>query len=272
MIALEIGDGEVESQRKIKGNKNVDSQVESQRIVEDNNNVDSQEESQQIAEDNNLDNTQEDSHHIAEGKNFPPLPSFCCIGPCYYHNIEAEIPTEYQRTCRVMFLILKCYVFCLIINCIARLSALCIGDTDGGAMFGKAIFYLMFLPPIGFVTWYRQTYLAFKNKKHKTYMVSLILFLLEIILNLLWAIGGILSGAVGWRDGIRAIELNLTGKTVVAVIYFFCAVSWTQLTAAQIIVFIKIIAAYDASVLKEREERGNRESRGWHQVQTAATE
>ena len=36
--------------------------------------------------------------------NFPPLPSRCPCKPCFFHDIGIDIPIEYQKTCRALFI------------------------------------------------------------------------------------------------------------------------------------------------------------------------
>lgn len=35
--------------------------------------------------------------------NWPPLPFFCPIKPCFYQNFAVEIPADYQRICKMLY-------------------------------------------------------------------------------------------------------------------------------------------------------------------------
>ena len=43
-------------------------------------------------------------------KNFPPFPQWCCnpFKPCYYQDINREIPAEFQKWVRVLFYLWIC--------------------------------------------------------------------------------------------------------------------------------------------------------------------
>ena len=45
--------------------------------------------------------------------NFPPFPSFCPVQPCFFHDINTDIPPDYQRTCRMLFYCWQCE-YCII--------------------------------------------------------------------------------------------------------------------------------------------------------------
>lgn len=50
--------------------------------------------------------------------NWPPVPSFCPFGPCFYQDINVEIPPEFQKIVRYAYYLWMCK-FCVSIAIIS---------------------------------------------------------------------------------------------------------------------------------------------------------
>lgn len=44
----------------------------------------------------------------ARQNNWPPLPKKCPIKPCFYQDFSADIPADYQRTCKMLYYLWMC--------------------------------------------------------------------------------------------------------------------------------------------------------------------
>ena len=53
---------------------------------------------------------------VQREKNWPPLPSWLPVKPCIYHDIEMEIPQEFQSTVRKMYKVWLSYIGILALN------------------------------------------------------------------------------------------------------------------------------------------------------------
>lgn len=57
-------------------------------------------------------------HSVPERENnWPPLPKFFPIGPCFYQDFSVDIPLEFQRIVKIAYYLWGCkYIHKLIIN------------------------------------------------------------------------------------------------------------------------------------------------------------
>lgn len=46
--------------------------------------------------------------HSVRENNWPPLPSWCPVKPCFYQDFSTEIPADYQRICKMLYYLWMC--------------------------------------------------------------------------------------------------------------------------------------------------------------------
>ncbi|XP_062266167.1 secretory carrier-associated membrane protein 3 isoform X2 [Platichthys flesus] len=107
-----------------------------------------------------------ESHSLGPGasrqNNWPPLPSFCPVGPCFYQDINVEITQRFQRTVTIMYYFWMFSACTLVFNLISSLAMFCV-DPSGGVGLGLAILWGLLFTPCSFVCWYRPMYKAFRS-------------------------------------------------------------------------------------------------------------
>lgn len=48
------------------------------------------------------------SFYTVRDNNWPPLPSWCPVRPCFYQDFSTEIPADYQRICKMLYYLWMC--------------------------------------------------------------------------------------------------------------------------------------------------------------------
>ncbi|XP_074834641.1 secretory carrier-associated membrane protein 4 isoform X2 [Carettochelys insculpta] len=93
--------------------------------------------------------------------NFPPLPKFIPLKPCFYQNFVDEIPIDYQSLVKRIYHLWIFYCITLVVNLIGCL-AWWIGGGPG-VNFGLAILWLVLFSPCSYICWFRPVYKAFRG-------------------------------------------------------------------------------------------------------------
>uniref|UniRef100_A0A8C0X2Z4 Secretory carrier-associated membrane protein n=1 Tax=Castor canadensis TaxID=51338 RepID=A0A8C0X2Z4_CASCN len=115
-----------------------------------------------------LDRRERELQHVALGgtasrqNNWPPLPSFCPVQPCFFQDISMEIPQEFQKTVSTMYYLWMCSTLTLLLNFLACLASFCV-ETRNGSGFGLSLLWVLLFTPCSFVCWYRPMYKAFSG-------------------------------------------------------------------------------------------------------------
>ncbi|KAM5256177.1 secretory carrier-associated membrane protein 3 isoform 4-T4 [Ctenodactylus gundi] len=171
-----------------------------------------------------LDRRERELQHVALGgtatrqNNWPPLPSFCPVQPCFFQDISMEIPQEFQKTVSTMYYLWMCNTAALLLNFLACLASFCV-DTSSGSGFGLSLLWVLLFTPCSFVCWYRPMYKAFR----------------------------------GWISALVVLKIN----TAVAVLMLLVALLFTGISVLGIVMLKRIHSLYrrtGASFQKAQQE------------------
>lgn len=177
---------------------------------------------------------------IIRTKNFPPLPKFCPIGPCFYHDIKVDIPGPLQTWARFLYILWIVYAVTLLLNMIGGLSYFIV-DSSGGATFGMSLVYLILFVPLSYVCWYRPIYRALRTDSSVYYMLFFFMSVLFVGTNVLFA-----TGIIEGMCGFRRLDIMSDNK-VVGVMILILSILWTLISTAAVILLIKVHRIYRAS-------------------------
>ena len=99
---------------------------------------------------------------LVRQNNWPPLPNFCPVKPCFYQDINVDIPVEFQKIVKYLYYLWIGHVSLLLSNFVLGFLFLLVGG-DGaiGIMFLSLIYFVIFTPS-SFVCWFRPAYKAFR--------------------------------------------------------------------------------------------------------------
>uniref|UniRef100_A0A3B4B1M9 Secretory carrier-associated membrane protein n=1 Tax=Periophthalmus magnuspinnatus TaxID=409849 RepID=A0A3B4B1M9_9GOBI len=158
--------------------------------------------------------------------NWPPLPRFCPIRPCFYQDFSEEIPPEYQRVCKMMYYLCMMNSLTLFLNVLACLALFTIAPSYGQD-FGLSLVWLLLFTPCSFLCWYRPVYKAFRTDSSFSFFFFFFVFFAQVVIFIIQAIGITGWGNSGWLASFSVIGSNkVVGgiMMMVAVLFTLCAI------------------------------------------------
>jgi hypothetical protein len=170
--------------------------------------------------------------------NWPPIPAYLPVEPCFYQDIDVEIPVQFQETVRLVYYVYLVYVMALLSNVIASLFYFIFGDGSIGIFF-LAIIQTILFTPCSFLFWYRPLYKAFRDDSSFNFMIFFFVMFFHSIFCLIQALG-FSTYACGWTNAIPTFKKSIPA----ALIMLISAVSFTIAFAGMVFSLLKVHRFY----------------------------
>lgn len=185
--------------------------------------------------------------------NWPPLPSFCPLKPCFFQDINVDIRPEFQRTVQLGYHLWVAFVFTQVLNIFAAALLLAHEVPDGGSNVSFALTTFIFFVPLTYMAWFRPLYKAFKNDSSFNFMVFFFVFCMQTLIVSLWSLGLPTAGPCGLYVALK----NMGSGVFLAMVLFIVTAAWIAYTAASAWYLLKVHTIYrssGASMAKARSE------------------
>ncbi|XP_036866059.2 secretory carrier-associated membrane protein 2 isoform X2 [Manis javanica] len=164
--------------------------------------------------------------HVREN-NWPPLPFFCPIKPCFYQNFAVEIPADYQRICKMLYYLWMLHLVTLFLNLLACLAWFLV-DSTKGVDFGLSILWFIIFTPCAFICWYRPIYKAFRSDNSFSFFVFFFVFFCQIGIYIIQLVGIPGLGDSGWIAALSTLKKDHLPVSVIMMVvagfFTLCAV------------------------------------------------
>ncbi|KAB0801281.1 hypothetical protein PPYR_05635 [Photinus pyralis] len=171
--------------------------------------------------------------------NWPPLPEQCCFQPCFYQDIQVDIPLEFQKIVRHLYYLWIFHGMVLLVNV---LGGIIIVDF---AIIGLGILYVILFTPFSYLCWFRPAYKAFRADSSFNFMVFFFIFFFQFVITIIQAIGIPSSGTIGIITVLTLFKAaESAGQVVVAVIELLIAIGFACAAAADLFLISKIHRMY----------------------------
>ncbi|XP_065194838.1 secretory carrier-associated membrane protein 2-like [Sycon ciliatum] len=177
--------------------------------------------------------------------NFPPCLKMkgCPVKPCFYHNINLEIPQDRKKFVRLLFFYWQFYCFTLFVNVIACAAIFGISSESGnGINFGFAILWFFLFIPCSFWCWYWCGYNAFKSDSSMRFMFFFFIFFFQFVTCCVFAVGIQKAGGAG-----MIVALSVKGTIGGLVLGMLSFILWTVGAVVGALLLIQIHRFYRTS-------------------------
>uniref|UniRef100_A0A3P8SJM9 Secretory carrier-associated membrane protein n=1 Tax=Amphiprion percula TaxID=161767 RepID=A0A3P8SJM9_AMPPE len=178
-----------------------------------------------------------ESHSLGAGasrqNNWPPLPSFCPVGPCFYQDISVEITQRFQRTVTIMYYFWMFSTGTMLFNLMSSLARFCV-DPSGGVGLGLAILWALLFTPLACVKF--QLFLAVLKFSPSNFFVFFFVFFAQVCVYVIMTIGIPGWGFSGWIVSLAALKTSVP----VGAIMMINAILFTAQTAMGVVMLKKV--------------------------------
>ncbi|XP_066158293.1 secretory carrier-associated membrane protein 1 [Euwallacea fornicatus] len=190
------------------------------------------------------------SSYNVRRNNWPPLPEQCCFQPCFYQDIQLDIPLEFQKIVRHLYYL---WIFHGVVM---------ISNTIGGIVLKNitiivvGILYTLLLTPFSYLCWFRPAYKAFRSDSSFNFMVFFFIFFFQFVVTTIHAIGIPGSGTIGIFTAIGTFGSS-AWSIISGLIALTVAIGFTLAAAADLFMISKIHRMYrstGASMDKAKKE------------------
>jgi len=209
----------------------------------------------------------------ARENNWPPIPSFCPFQPCFYQDINVDIPVEFQRIVKNVYYLWVAHIGLLFANMIVALIYLFCGGGEGGQTFGLALVYWAIFTPASFICWFRPAYKAFRDDSSFNFMVFFFVFFFQFLFSILYALGIQSIGSCGLIVAISQLAKGTASGVVSGIMMLLVGIGFAIAALGDFYSLITIHKLYrtsGASLAKAQAEFASGVMRNEH-VQAAAT-
>ncbi|XP_038855233.1 secretory carrier-associated membrane protein 5-like [Salvelinus namaycush] len=139
--------------------------------------------------------------------NFPPIPGFIPLQPCFYQDFDEEIPEQHRTMCKRLYHLWILHAITLAVNLVGCFVWMLGGG--GVTNFGMAIIWLILFTPCSYVCWFRPIYKAFKTDSSFNFMAFFFVFMAQVGISIIQCIGIPGWGNCGWLATISFFSYNL---------------------------------------------------------------
>lgn len=172
--------------------------------------------------------------HGGRKPNFPPF------YPIYYMDIQVEIPEANRNNVRLLFQSWLAYAGVLVINFVTSILILASKPsnlTSTTSNFGTALSYMIVMPILAFLFWYRPIYNAFMKERAYFYFIFFLFNGFHILFVAYLTVGIPGTGSCGI---ISSIYVLADGKIVISIFGFITAGLLGALTLLNSILFLRV--------------------------------
>jgi hypothetical protein len=170
--------------------------------------------------------------------NWPPLPTFVPIEPCFYQDIDVEIPVQFQETVRLVYYVYLVYVMALVANAVASFFYLLFATGSIG-LFLLAVIQMILFTPCSYLFWFRPVYKALRDDSSFNFMVFFFVLFFHTIFCLIQALG-LSNYACGWVNAIETIGSHI----FVGLIMLVSSVAFSAAFAGMVFALMKVHRLY----------------------------